>query len=220
MAFCTELAEPARAIWARELKHPFVQGLGKGDLAEEKFRWYLIQDYLFLVDYAKVFALAATKAKDVATMGYLARLASDTLNSEMALHRQCCAEFGIAAQALEQAEASPTTRGYCGHLLRVAWSGDLAEIIASVLPCQWGYSEIALHLQKQGMPAEVRYRNWIEQYASAEFSAYGAWLREQMERFASGLNAARRADLQRIFLESSRWELRFWEMAWRGESWS
>ncbi|HKI97939.1 MAG TPA: thiaminase II [bacterium] len=220
MAFCDELMRVSQGIWALEKEHPFVRGMGDGSLDAERFRFYLEQDYLFLIEYAKVFALAATRAPELDTMAYFAQLCADTLNSEMALHRSYCAEFGIEPAALEAAEPAQTTVGYTGHLLQVAVRGGVAEICAAVLPCQWGYNEIARHLRERGLPPEPRYRKWIEMYASPEFEAYGRWLREQLEALAPRFTPAQVARLQRIFHTSSRWEYLFWEMAWRMERWN
>lgn len=220
MSFCDQLMQASRNIWEREKSHPFVLGMGDGTLHPERFRFYLQQDTLFLVQYAKVFALAVTKAPDMKTMAYFAQLCADTLNVEMELHRSYCAEFGITPADLEAASPSQTTIGYSGHLLQVALGGGLADIIAAVLPCQWGYAEIAAHLKNQGMPDEPRYRKWIEMYASEEFKAYGQWLREQMEALAPGLDEQDVRRLESIFQNSSRWEYLFWEMAWKQEMWT
>ena len=215
MGFCDELREVSLEIWEAEKTHPFVTGLGDGSLPDEKFRFYLEQDYLFLIEYAKVFALAVPKAGDLETMAYFGQLCSDTLNGEMELHRSYCAEFGLTPAKLAAANPSRTTEGYTGHLLEVAEAGDIVEIVAAVLPCQWGYAEIARHLQARGLPGEPRYRKWIEMYASKAFEAYGVWLRVLLERQAAALNKQRRQGLKDIFLASSQWEHRFWEMAWR-----
>lgn len=220
MTFCDELREVAAGIWKREKEHPFVLALGAGSLDDTRFRFYLQQDYLFLIGYAKVFALATAKAGGLETMAYFATLCADTLNSEMALHRSYCAEFGISPEALEAVQPAQTTSGYTGHLLSVAVGGGIAEIVAAVLPCQWGYAEIARTLKEGGMPAEPRYRKWIEMYASPEFEAYGQWLRAKMEELAAPLDAAGKERLKAIFHDSSRWEFLFWEMAWRQELWA
>ncbi len=220
MAFCDELMEKSRGIWEREKEHPFVLALGAGSLDDDRFRFYLEQDYLFLIQYAKVFAQAATRSSDLDTMAYFARLCSDTLNEEMELHRSYCAEFGISPEDLEAVQPTQTTSGYTGHLLSVALRGSVAEIVAAALPCQWGYAEIAGHLKERGMPAEPRYREWIDMYASVEFAAYGEWLRNKMEQLAAPLDAGDRERLKGIFLDSSRWEYLFWEMAWRQERWT
>jgi thiaminase/transcriptional activator TenA len=218
MGFSEELKAVSRDIWRRELEHPFVTGLGDSTLDPACFQFYLEQDYRFLVDYAKVFAYATTKATDVETMAAFARLCADTLHEEMALHRSYCAEFGITPEALETVQPALVTRGYTEHLLNVAASGSLAEIIAAVLPCQWGYAEVARHLRDRGMPSEPRYRKWIEMYSSAEFEDYGKWLRECMDTMADDLTQESQHRLKALFHASSHWELLFWEMAWRRES--
>ena len=218
--FSEELRDVSAGIWAAELVHPFVRGLGEGSLSPERFRFYLEQDYLFLIDYARVFALAAAKAQTLELMTAFAGLCADTLKGEMALHRSYCAEFGITEDALQTVAPAQTTKGYTGHLLQVAAMGDVLDIVAVVLPCQWGYAAVATHLREQGMPAEPRYRKWIEMYASAEFEAYGRWLRGTMDRLAPQVSAARRARLKEIFHLSSRWEYLFWEQAWRMEQWA
>jgi thiaminase/transcriptional activator TenA len=220
MAFCEELRAVSQAVWELEKRHPFVLALGRGDLDDAHFRFYLEQDYLFLMDYAKVFALGVVRATDLLTQAWFARLCADTLNVEMDLHRSYCAEFGITPAHLEQAMASQTTRGYTGHLLQTAATGGISEIIAAVLPCYWGYWEIAGHLRAQGMPAEPRYRKWIEMYTSEPVASAVRWLQGAMDRCAASISGADREQLKRIFHESSRWEYLFWEMAWRREGWA
>ena len=221
MSFCDELRSVSAGVWDAELEHPFVRGLGDGSLDPERFRFYLEQDYLFLIDYAKVFALAVVKAPDLALQSEFAKLCSETLGVEMELHRSYCGEFGIAPADLERVERAEVTRGYTGHLLTVATTGDIAEIVAAVLPCQWGYAEIAHHLEGTGggISAGSRYGKWIEMYASAEFEAYGSWLRGILEELAPRRAPAERERLKSHFHTSSRWEYLFWEMAWQRQMW-
>ncbi|GAA3330289.1 hypothetical protein GCM10020331_082230 [Ectobacillus funiculus] len=48
-------------------QHPFVKGIGNGELELDKFQFYIIQDYLYLIEYAKVYALGVVKAKRFAS---------------------------------------------------------------------------------------------------------------------------------------------------------
>src|SRR3989449_4469797 len=79
MKFSQHLRSVAEPIWAAQLTHPFVVGLGNGTLPERKFKYYILQDALFLTDLAQVFAVAATKAPDAASTSRLTKLAEDTL---------------------------------------------------------------------------------------------------------------------------------------------
>ncbi len=219
-SFSAGLRAGAQTIWRRELDHPFVRGLGDGTLPVERFRFYLRQDYLFLIDYCRVFALAATKAPDLAAMQLFSTLLQDTLFGEMQSHRDYCARLGIAAEELERAAPTPVTLAYTRHLLSVAYAGSLADILAAVLPCQWGYAEIGRALAQRGEPASAPlYAEWIRTYASAEFAAGAEKLRAMLDQITAGWPDAALAPLQAHFLTSSRYEYLFWEMAYTQSDW-
>ena len=217
--FTDELRQSAAPIWEADLRHPFVRGIADGTLPPDKFKFYLIQDYLFLLDYSRVFAYGVIKAPDEATMALFAQLLNETLNTEMDLHRGYCEKFGISAAEMEQAPVAPTTHAYTRHVLNVAQSGTLAELIAGVLPCQWGYAEIGTTLAEQGGSPEPLYQEWIEMYASDEFLALGKWLRSLLNKLTAESSSAEKERLKRHFLFSSRYEYLFWEMAWTQEAW-
>ncbi len=217
--FTDELRQFAAPIWEADLRHPFVRGIADGTLPMEKFKFYLIQDYLFLLDYSRVFAYGVIKAPDEATMALFSQLLNETLNTEMDLHRGYCEKFGISAAEMEQAPVAPTTHAYTRHVLNVAQSGTLAELIAGVLPCQWGYAEIGTTLAEQGGSPEPLYQEWIEMYASDEFLALGKWLRSLLNELTAESSSAEKERLKRHFLFSSRYEYLFWEMAWTQEAW-
>src|SRR4051794_12878901 len=117
----------ADPVWMAQLRHPFVEGISDGSLDPEKFVVWLAQDYLYLIDYGRLFALAAARSPDPDTMQAFARLLHETLTIEMDLHRSYVAEFGLTAHELEQTTKLPTTRAYTDFLLRTAAIGDFPE---------------------------------------------------------------------------------------------
>jgi thiaminase/transcriptional activator TenA len=210
----------AAKIWERELAHPFVRGLGDGTLPVDRFGFYLEQDYLFLVEYCRVFALASAKARELAVMGLFSALLNETLQTEMQLHRDYCKRLGIAASALAAARAAPVTHGYTRHLLSTAYGGSLAEIVAAVLPCQLGYVEVATALQREGGGATNSfYREWIKTYTAPEFVEGANRLMQLLDQLADGIPARETAWLSDLFLTSSRYEYLFWEMSWTKATW-
>jgi thiaminase (transcriptional activator TenA) len=195
----------------RQLTHPTVRGIAAGDLELARFRSWLVQDYLFLLDYVRLFALAAARAPDTDTLGRLVDLAHTTFHEELSLHRTYAAEFGLGEVDLERAEKSPVCAAYTDFLLRTAATADFAEVLAALLPCMWGYAELGRSLAATGLPAEPRYRRWIEAYADPGFAALAAWCADLLDRAADGLPAARLAACERAFLASLRHELAFWD---------
>jgi thiaminase (transcriptional activator TenA) len=195
----------------RQLAHPTVRGIAAGDLEPGRFRAWLVQDYLFLLDYVRLFALAAARAPDSDSLGRLVDLAHATFHQELSLHRAYAAEFGLAEVDLDRAEKSPECAAYTDFLLRAAATADFAEVLAALLPCMWGYSELGRSMAATGLPAEARYRRWVQTYADPAFAALAAWCADLLDRAAEGLPAARLAACERAFLTSLRHELAFWD---------
>ncbi len=219
-AFTDELFEAARPVWEAQLEHPFVRGIAAGDLDEDRFRRWVVQDYLYLKEFARVFAWGAAKADRLDVMTWYARALDLTLNTEMELHRSYAERFGISPEDLEAGRMLPTTRAYTDFLVRTAADGGLAELVAALLPCAWGYAWLGERLAAAERPADLRYADWIDQYASPEFLEAAGWLRDEMDRLAADASAERRGRLRAIFLLSSRYEWMFWEMCWGGEAWA
>ncbi|PAD67870.1 thiaminase II [Bacillus sp. 7586-K] len=220
MKFTEQLREKVLPIWEKNHTHPFVLGIGNGTLAKEKFRFYMIQDYLYLIEYAKVFALGAVKARDLDTMGRFSKLLDATLHEEMELHRQYAKKFNISTKELEEAKPSPITLAYTHYMLQVSQNGTLAELVASLLPCMWSYWEIGKILNEEpGASEHEFYGEWIRMYASDEFGKLANWCIDLMDQLAEGKSDAELRHLEDIFLNTTRFEYMFWDMAYHEEMW-
>ena len=218
MSFSAELREAAAPVWEAQIAHPFVRGIGDGSLPEDRFRFYVRQDYLFLTDYGRLLALASARAPRLEWMRRFAALAQAVLETEMDLHRQFAARWGITAEQLESERTAPATDAYCDYLLRTAALGDFAELVAAVLPCMWSYAEIGSRLAAAGPPDHAGYAEWITMYASDEFGELAAWCRELTDAAATEVAGPARRRMHAAFRASSEHELAFWESAWRGGS--
>ncbi len=220
MGFSNDLRQMGAPIWDKEKRHPFVRGIGDGSLALEKFRYYMRQDYVFLIDFCRAISLAVAKAQGVEDMGWFARLLHETLNTEMSLHVSFCADFGITEDELKATAPSPTTHAYTRHLVQTGYSGSVGEIAASILPCSWGYCEIGQMLADRGAPAsQPLYARWIEMYSSPEFAALADWLRAFIDRAALSAGKRELKNMQDAFLISSQYEYMFWDAAYHLEEW-
>lgn len=216
MSFSAELREASAPVWEAHLNHPFVRGIGDGTLPEERFRFYVRQDYLFLIDYGRLLALAAARAPRLEWMRRFASLAQSVLETEMDLHRQFAARWGITAEQLESERTAPATDAYCDFLLRTATLGDFSEMVAAVLPCMWSYSEIGRHLAAGGLPDHAGYAEWIQVYASDEFGELATWCRELTDAAAADVAGPARRRMHAAFRASSEHELAFWDSAFTG----
>lgn len=218
-SFSDELKAQCRPIWEAILSHPFVEGIGQGTLPVEKYEFYLKQDYIYLIDFSRVFALASAKAQHLDDMGYFATLLDLTLNTEMDLHRRTCAEFGIQRDELENTPPAMVTLAYTSFLVKTCYEEPLPGIVAALMPCAWGYADIALHLKARGLPDVGYYRDWIETYASEDFVGWARWLQQRMDAFAADASQPLRDHWLDLYAQSARFELMFFEMGWQRQMW-
>jgi len=217
--FTQRLRQKAADIWEAQHQHPFVRGIGDGTLSLDRFKFWVRQDYVFLIEYSRLLAVAAARSPDLETMTRFATLLKETSGTEMSLHRGYAAEFGISTEELERELPSPATQAYTDFLLRVAATGDFAELVAALLPCMWAFNEIGQRLATQPAPSDRRYAKWIAIYSSKEFAELARWCRDLLDKLAAGLPERELQKMETAFLTSSRYEWQFWEIAWKMERW-
>ncbi|WP_026694119.1 thiaminase II [Peribacillus kribbensis] len=221
MKFTDILFEKVNEIWQKTHQHPFVVGMGTGELPVKSFIRYMKQDYVFLIDYSKLFALGAVKAKDIETMAAFAKLLHETLHGEMDLHRQYAERFGITNQQLEETKPLPVNLAYTRYMLNVAQNGSLEELISALLPCMWSYWEIGKMLAEMypGSKEHPLYGEWIKMYSSDEFGSLATWLIDLLDQLTDGKPDRELEVLEGHFLTTSRFEYMFWDMVYRGGEW-
>lgn len=216
MTTTERLLEVSKEIWAEYHAHPFVKGIADGSLDKEKFKFYMIQDYLYLIDYTKVFAVGTAKAKDMETMRLFAAYIHAILDGEMDIHKAYMKRLGISEEEAEHTEAALDNISYTSYMLRIAYEEGPAEIAAAILSCALSYEVIARNIVREN-PAALRhpfYGEWVSGYASDGYHEENTALIELMNRLADGYSEGQLAHLEEIFTACSRYEKAFWDMAW------
>ena len=221
MTFSERLYQKVKHIWVKTHQHPFVVGMGKGDLPVESFIRYMKQDYVFLIDYSKLFAFGAAKARDIETMAAFSNLLHETLHGEMDLHREYAEKFGITKQELEETKPMPINLAYTRYMLNVAQNGSLEELLSALLPCMWSYWEISKTLSEEYQSASNHYLygEWIRMYSSPEFGSLAQWLIQLLDELTDGKPEWELTMLEEHFLTTSRFEYMFWDMVYQGGEW-
>ena len=146
MGFFERLKTAASAEWRAYTEHPFTEGLADSSLPEAAFRHYLVQDYLFLIEFARAYALAVYKSPTLADMREAAGGISAILDVEMNLHVKLCAGWGLSEADLEQAAPATEMLAYTRYVLDAGMRGDLLALKVALAPCVIGYAEIATRL--------------------------------------------------------------------------
>ncbi len=217
MSFSRSLKEKSQSVWEEGYQHPFLQEIGKGTLDKEAFKFYLLQDYKYLLEYAKIFALGAVKSPEEKLMTNFTILQHSTLYHEMDLHRNYMKEFGITSTEADSVKPSLFNKAYTANMMAVAQTGDVAEIIAVVFPCAWTYYDYATRL-KRDYPELLEdnfYKSWIEMYASDEFGQSFEWFYDTLDELCQFKSPEELKKIEEIFHSSVEFEYLFWDMAYK-----
>jgi thiaminase/transcriptional activator TenA len=217
--FSESLRSQARPIWRAIERHPFLVELQAGTLPLERFTYFILQDYLYLLDFAQVLCVAAGKADDFPTLELLARHALLAVEVERDFHAGFGKTLGLSPRELEKTPKAPVTEAYTRHLQAIGRRGSLGEVTAALLPCYWIYGLVGKRLRRGGARKPAVYRKWVETYAS---EAYWKAVREQIrlvDRLGKEAGPRERRLMRHHFLLSSRYEYLFWDQAYRLERW-
>lgn len=209
------LKNSCQSEWRAYIEHSFVAQLGNASLAPEAFQHYLKQDYLFLIQFARAFALAAYKSPTLSDLRQAKDGLQAILDVELDLHISYCREWGISEEELASLPEARATLAYTRYVLDTGNRGDLLDLHVALSPCMVGYGEIAnwLNARAQTIRGEDNpYDAWIAMYESDEFQqAMKAEIRWLDDRLAD-VSSARFQQLTRIFSDATRLEIDFWEM--------
>ena len=217
-SFTAQLWDSTSDIYGAILAHPFLAGLSDGTLPEESFAFYVIQDALYLRDYARALAAVASRAPTAGAMRMFAGHAAEAIAAELELHGTLLGELGIPREMLEVAEPAPTNLAYTSYLLATVRGGSYAEGVGVVLPCYWIYAAIGKQLLCGGSP-DPRYQRWIATYGGDEYGDVVADVITELDRVSHGLSDDERTRVRSHFRTTSRYEWMFWQMGWVKESW-
>ncbi len=201
--------------WRAYTEHAFVRQLAVGALPEESFRHYLGQDYMFLIHFARAYALAVYKSDNLADMRAAAETITGLLNVEMGLHVDYCAGWGLTESDMEALPEAKSTMAYTRYVLEKGMAGDILDLQVALAPCVIGYGEIGQRLA--GDPGTVRdgnpYVTWIDMYAGAEYQEIMQKAISHLDRLAdSRMTEARFDSLAKTFRQATLLEADFWEM--------
>lgn len=214
------LLASAHDLWKSYNEHPFVLGIQNGDLAREKFRFYTIQDYLYLLDYAKVFAIGLSKADDPAVMHTFAQYIVQIMDCEMNVHEGYMAELSITPEELRTAKPALANLSYTAYMRACAEAGGPAEAITAVLACAVSYEHIAREMLRRKPDADKHpfYGAWVESYASDAYAQENVVLCELVNKLTADYTEPQLEKLCEIFRNCARYEAGFWDMAWKLEN--
>jgi len=219
MAFSDKLVELARPCIEAQLQKPFLVGIVNGDLPLDKFQYWLKVDYPYLIHYTKILALGITKADSFETMQILARLMQGTID-EMSLHESYAAKYGVSRKNLIEQKMGPVKYSYTRHELAAAYSGSLGELLAALLPCMWGYGEVArLLVNQRPIEPENPYKDWLAYYSAEEFGRLGTECLHLVDGLVPACTQGQLKKMEENYVISCHYEVMCWDAYYNKEEW-
>ncbi len=216
--FTKELWNSIIKIYEEIINHPFIKGLTDGTLEEEKFRFYVIQDALYLKEYIKALSLTASKAPKEEWMNTFNTHAKLTFEFEKSLHRSFFKDWRLSEEEINSTPMSPTNLAYTTYLIAIAYSRPFHELLGAILPCYWIYWEVGKELEKRGSKKEL-YQRWINTYSSKEFESICMEVINITNEVAKDLSEKQKEEMKKHFIITSKYEYMFWDSAYRLEKW-
>jgi len=220
MKFSERLRKVAAPILQAQLDHPFIRGLNDGTLPLDRFQHYMIQDTLYIAEYARAMAWVAPLMPDVKDLLAMLDGARQTFETEEMLKQHYFEQFGITMEDALGVESAPTCKAYIDHLFRYTRNGTLAEGMAAILPCAWVYLEIGCTLTREREIADDHpYKPWLMTYVVPEFrDLVDSWF-DILDRAVSTYPKGKLTHIEDVFITSCRYEWMFWDMSWNKQEW-
>jgi thiaminase/transcriptional activator TenA len=216
--FSDTLFQRIAGIYQRILSHPFLAGLSDGSLAEAAFRFYAIQDALYLRDFARGLALLAAKAPEDEITVMFSEHAKTALVVERELHGSFFGQWGLTPQQVYKTPMAPNNLLYTSYLLRIAYDRPFHEGLGAFLPCYWIYWEVGKELERRGSSVTT-YQRWIDTYASEDYAKVVQQVIALTNTIAQTLTAEDRERVTAHFVMTSRLEYMFWDMGYHCQAW-
>ncbi|MBM7702192.1 thiaminase II [Metabacillus iocasae] len=220
MSFSAELRLEADHIYQAIFNHPFVKGIGEGNVPKEALIHYVSQDFEYLTAFVRIYAAAITKCENREEMAVFNEGISFVLNSEIHPHNNFCEVAGVKYEDLHHEPLAPTASHYIKHMMTVAHTGSLGEIIAVLLPCPWTYLEIGQKLIKDiNLEPTHPFYEWITFYGAEKVNSSTQWYCDKLDELAAQASEEERAKMKDHFIKSCELEYLFWDMAYKQEKW-
>jgi len=200
-------------IFAKAKELPFNTELKNGTLPLEKFKFYMEQDSLYLIDFARVLAFAAGKSENPEHVIELIKFAEGAIVCERDLHNYYFETFKVNFKNLKK---SKSCSAYTDYLLQTAKNASMVEILAAVLPCFWYYRDLGIYIYKNSHK-DNPYIKWIETYSSHDFSNATDKMIKLVDNVSAHIDPSSSLGKRILFLfkRSAELEVDFWNDAYK-----
>lgn len=215
-----EIWDKNHGFYEKILNLPFNQEIRKGTLDENTFKNYLIQDYFYLQNFRKVYAILLSKAPDEKAAGFIAGLMKEIDEETQNVHARYFKKFNVTEQELSDTPLNPVTEFYNSYLIKTAALEPFEVGLIATLPCHWVYYSVGTDMMGSKQAAGNKYQEWIDEYGSdpwdgSDTKAFVDLVEYYMERTTE----ENRRKMRQAFETAMKLEYMFWDAAYKGTKW-
>jgi thiaminase/transcriptional activator TenA len=198
--------------------HPFNIELATGCLPWDKFIFYLVQDSLYLSQFARALALTFGRLSSHLHQQQFIQFTLGAIQSEQELHAKYLNNHHLNPHDLYKREPSPTCFMYTNYLLNTVALAPIEESVASLLPCFVIYYEVGKKMLVHQHDAHP-YHDWIALYAGDAFEYSVLSVIEIINELGDLASIALQEKMIAAFIRSTQLEWLFWQSAYNQEQW-
>lgn len=218
MSFSTDAWTANKTLYDTIRAMPFNVALKEGNLSEERFKHYIIQDAHYLIAFGRALAVAAAKADDPDGIVQFSEAAKVAIIVERALHADYFKRFTVTAKDFEATPLSPACHHYSNYLIATAWAEPYPVVLAALLPCFWIYAEVGRAIHQEAASPN-NYQAWIDTYAGQEFHDAVKAVIDTTDRVAAKASPETLRAMHHAFTRATQLEWIFWDSAWNLGEW-
>lgn len=212
-------------ILTKIYSHPFNIQLCAGSLPKETFSFYLEQDSLYLLEFAKVLRILSARFRQGSEYSHqFIQLSENMLAEGKSLHLKAAITANsnllfFSENQNSKREKTKIISDYTAHLLKSATNAPITEAIASCVPCFYVYHQLG-KLMAPNCHHDNPYKSWIKSYSSPKFSSSTESIITTFNELIDTV-PQRSTEEEKIitsFLKSADFELQFFETALAGRA--
>lgn len=213
MKFSDILYAGAKDLWEEAAEKPFVIAMADGTLDPARFRFYMLQDYLYLLDYIKILKSIRTYTQDPSLQVFLDRIIGQTEQETYRVHVPNMKEAGVSEEEIRTAVRADVITAYVTYMRRQLTESGLMAGLTALLQCSWVYAYIGEKVSDRygDQLRHSPYRSWFDAYTCPEYiEANQLWI-DVLDREAAGISPEESDRLCRIFRQCAVFEGQFWD---------
>ncbi|HAE44018.1 MAG TPA: hypothetical protein DCG37_00275 [Lachnospiraceae bacterium] len=213
MKFSDILYEHAEDLWEEAARKPFVVQMAEGTLSPDRFRFYMLQDYLYLQDYIDTLKSIQIYTDEPSLRAFLDRIIEGTEQETYLVHVPNMRKIGVSDEDIRNAERTGVITEYIEYMRKQLRDSGLLAGLTALLQCSWIYAYIGMKVTDEYSEQLINspYRSWFIAYTSPEYIDTNRMWIDVLDRETAGIGREEKDELCRIFRQCAIYENQFWD---------